>query len=490
MARSEHRTGPSRWWTVVAVATAAVSIGAAVAAALYQRSATRPIGEGQLFLQEAREGRSLLDGWIARGASPGEAVRRLRNQMGIEAVALVDHGGAVTASTSRSLVGTPLHHPVLRTALEEGKFGAVAAPLQHAVQIDGVTEWWPGDALYSVVLPGGEAGSLLLHYDVAELLERRMSEEGIQPGTVQLATVALLSAIGSITVLVGRWRTAQRYRRMELEAEFLRKESETLSRYNAELEEARGQAERALKLAEEKNRIRSEFVLMINHELRTPLTSLVTGAELLHGGPDLDRERRTILESMIEDGHRLQTMIDQLLAVARVENRSLAFSPRSVPLSEVRDVVARVDSRVAIRGSEPGSHPGGEPSVVTDTQTLSHLVRVLVDNAFTHGAGTVTVDCSPVCDGRPQLQVGPAPEPAASVSVIDDGPGIRADFLPRAFEKFEKDSRSSGTGLGLYLARLMAEAIGAGLGVWTSPAGTTVAVALPVAEVETQAGVA
>jgi signal transduction histidine kinase len=64
--------------------------------------------------------------------------------------------------------------------------------------------------------------------------------------------------------------------------------------------------------------------------------------------------------------------------------------------------------------------------------------------------------------------------------IEDDGPGIDISFLPRAFEKFEKDSRSSGTGLGLYVARKMAEALDASILVSTSAAGTTFAVAVPV----------
>ncbi len=82
------------------------------------------------------------------------------------------------------------------------------------------------------------------------------------------------------------------------------------------------------------------------------------------------------------------------------------------------------------------------------------------------------------------------PDPAVFISVSDDGPGIREEFLPRAFEKFEKDSRSSGTGLGLYMAKLMAEAMSASLLVWTSSEGTTITIALPVARIDAAVGVA
>jgi two-component system OmpR family sensor kinase len=63
--------------------------------------------------------------------------------------------------------------------------------------------------------------------------------------------------------------------------------------------------------------------------------------------------------------------------------------------------------------------------------------------------------------------------------VVDDGPGFDPAFLPRAFEKFEKHSFSSGTGLGLYVVRLMADAIEAAVSVFTGPGGTTMAVSVP-----------
>jgi len=67
--------------------------------------------------------------------------------------------------------------------------------------------------------------------------------------------------------------------------------------------------------------------------------------------------------------------------------------------------------------------------------------------------------------------------------VSDDGPGIDRRFLPRIFEKFEKSSFSSGTGLGLYLARMIIEAIGGSLSVQTSPAGSTFQISLPAVHV-------
>lgn len=469
--------GPSPWWAVVTVLTATLAITAATLAVIHQSRHGGPIGEGQLFYADAARARAELESALATGEPPPAAVRRVRNQLGVEAVALVDGSGAVTAATSPSLVGETVSNPVLTSALGGGRFGAVAAPLERPILIDGVTEWNPGAVLYTVIDSDPSGRNLLFFYDFGELRGRRARSEGLQPLTLQLAGVAFALGSAALLTLVGRSRAVRRYREMRLEAAHLRRQSQALQVHNAELREARSEAERALALAEEKNRIRSEFVLMINHELRTPLTSVVTGGQLLSSSPGLDREERAILGDLIHDAQRLQEMIDQLLTLARVENRSLAFRPRPVSLAEAWSAGLSAHSRVApVPTGDDGPIEG--TTVLTDLQTLTQLVASLVDNAYTHGARSVRVGCE-TPDDEPDLVVGETPAPAAALAVIDDGPGIRPGFLPRAFEKFEKDSRSSGTGLGLYMARMMAEAMGAALHVWTGPAGTTIAIVMP-----------
>jgi len=465
------------------------SLAAAIAAAVHQSNASHPIGEGQLFFSDARSGLGQIDDDISSGVTPDEAVRHLRNMLGIEGAALVDSEGVITAATSSPLVGANVENPVLQFALGSGRFAAVAASIDRDLEIDGVPEWQRGDVLYLALLPGEPGNpSLLLYYDISELLARRAGAAGIQTATMQLAAVAILFGVGGLAVLIGRSHSAQRYREMELEAEFLRKDSESLQIHNAELDVARRNAEAALALAEEKNRIRAEFVLMINHELRTPLTSVVTGAELLLITDPDGSERYEILEALVHDGRRLQTMIDQLLAMARVENRGLSFTPQPLEFSKVCDAVAHSHSRV-VSSHSPDCH-SPDPSVITDLQTLRNLASSLVDNAFTHGARNVRIHCSTSEVHEPHFVVGTIPESAVYISISDDGPGIRLEFLPHAFEKFEKDSRSSGTGLGLYMARLMTEAMGASLGVWTSSEGTTFSIALPMARVTSNLGAA
>lgn len=460
---------PSPWWLFVSAVTAALAVAAWVGAFAYQHQATRPIGEGEVFETDARA----IEEMILSSGSPDEGVRHARNRKDLEAVSLVDDDGMIVASSSASLANQHLTNPLLQYAVESGRFSALAMAIDDPLRIDGVVEWPAGSILYQVVAPlaSGE-GHVLLHYDVGGLFERRTKPGEIQPETLQLLALGVIFALLAVTSYVGHRRSVRRHREMAMESELLRAHSSELEETNRKLAEARRAAELALDLAEEKMRIRSEFVLMINHELRTPLTSVVTGAELVRDGGLDEDDRHEVLESIVTHGRRLKEIIDQILAVARIENRGLNYELGDVPIDEVRAAVDGVDAGVATEVVD-------DLMVQTDLEALTLVVSSLVDNARTHGASNVEVSCGTKPLTETILEVGRRPERAVYVTVSDDGPGIDLHFLPRVFEKFEKNSFSSGTGLGLYMVRLMVDALGGSVGVNTSSRGTTFQIAVP-----------
>jgi signal transduction histidine kinase len=387
-------------------------------------------------------------------------------------VSVIAADGEVLASTSRTLAGEVIANPLLAYGLADRRFTALAGPTNDPIEIDGIEEWPEGSILYEVLAPRPDGDAVLLHYDVAQLLSRRARPGQIQSLTLQLLALAGVFALLGTAVFVGHTRAARRHREMSIESEVLREQSRKLEEANVDLAEARQRAEDALAMAEEKMRIRSEFVLMINHELRTPLTSVVTGAELMVDG-DLDEaERRELIDSMVANGKRLNEIIDQILAVARIENRGLGYELVKTSLSETCDSVgAGLD--------EETREYADRVLVRTDVKTLALILSSLSDNARTHGAQEVVLQCSGRSVIQPMLEIGDRPRQAAYFTVSDDGPGIDPDFLPRALEKFEKNSFSSGTGLGLYMVQLMVAALGGSVAVETSPAGTIFQIAVP-----------
>ena len=469
--RSQH---PSRLWTALVLATTCAVVAAVIAALVINTRARRPIGEGQLFAADGITVTQAIDG----RAIADEDLRHMRNALKIEAVSLVGQDAVVRASTSSSLANTALSSSLLAGFVERGRFGAVAAPLDVPILVDGVEEWSTGDIVYQVVQPLSDGHSVLLTYDISELLTRRQAARATPTVVIELLGLSALGAAASIGLFAARSRAIRTYREFGIESEYLRREANALALHNAELDEARRRAERAYELAEEKNRIRSEFVLMINHELRTPLTGVLTGAELIRElGGTADPVLMEVVGHVIEDGARLREMIDQILVVARIENGGLFFELQRVPLTEVIERIALGRPRYEV----PDVDGVGDASLLTDTTTLVGLIQSLADNAFTHGASSARLRVAHSCPFEPMLEAGARPRDAIYLVIEDDGPGIDPEFLPRVFEKFEKHSHSSGTGLGLYIARMMVEALGGSLLLTTSPAGSSVAVALPSA---------
>lgn len=458
---------PSRWWLFLSVLCVVLAVGFAVGAIFVQRSAASPIGEGELFVADAKAATDVIES--APDLSTG--VRLARNQLEVEAVSVAAETGVIVASTSENMVGKPVTNPLLAYGMSVGRFVALAAPTDLEIVLDGVPTWDPGSVLYQVVSPTRQQGSVLLDYDISELLARRVRPTGIQSATLELlALTAVFTLIGAV-VLVGHMRASRRHREMERESDLLRAA-------NQDLDEARARAERALELAEEKIRIRSEFVLMINHELRTPLTSVITGAKLLRESELSPGDRRHVLEAMVADGTRLEEMIDQILAVARIENRGLSYVLQEVTIDELEMALADEPARIT-RASE--GHE--EPVILTDLKTLVLVISSLTENARAHGATEVEVALGASGGPDPMIEIGKRPSPALVVTVADNGPGIDRNFLPRIFEKFEKSSFNSGTGLGLYMTRTIVEALEGSIGVDTSPSGTRFRITLPLATV-------
>jgi len=453
----------------VSALTWALAGACLIAAIVHQNAATAPIGEGEVFVGDAAEAIALIED----SRTPDEGVRRARNDLAVEAVSLVAPDGAVVTSTSETLDGKSVANPLFTFGLEDGRFTAMASPSTYAIEIDGVEEWPAGSILYEVLAPSSDGESaVLLHYDLAELLSRRAQPGEIQSLTIQILALGGVFALLGTAVFLGHTRAARRHRELAIESEVLREQSRKLERANAELAEARQRAENALALSEEKMRIRSEFVLMINHELRTPLTSVVTGAELMRDTTLNEDDRQDLIDSMVAHGKRLNEIIDQILAVARIENRGLGYELVKIPLLEACDSVG-----ATIEGDTRDY--ADRLLVRTDVKTLALILASLSDNARTHGAQEVVVGCSGKEAIQPMIEIGDRPREAVYFTVGDDGPGIDPEFLPRAFEKFEKNSFSSGTGLGLYMVQLMVVALGGSVAVETSPAGTTFQIAIP-----------
>jgi len=223
---------------------------------------------------------------------------------------------------------------------------------------------------------------------------------------------------------------------------------------------------------------KSDFVSTVSHELRTPLTSIMGYLELLgagEGGPLTD-DQAALVEVVARNSHRLLTLIEDLLILARIESGALSIHPVDVDAGElVRGIAAELAPQAAVRQVTVRLDVAdGLPAVLGDAGQLERVLLNLFTNAlkFTPPTGTITVSAHAL-DGLVQ------------VVVADTGIGIPADELPRLFDRFFRASTAHqqavpGTGLGLAIARRIVEAHGGTIAVESAVgAGTTVTIALP-----------
>jgi len=196
------------------------------------------------------------------------------------------------------------------------------------------------------------------------------------------------------------------------------------------------------------------FVSDVSHELRSPLTGLRMELELALSDVDDERSRET-LSTLQDNTERLETVLDDLLSIARLESGK-HITKEPIELQELADrcVLARPRrARFSVENGEPVIVLGGRSE-------LDRLLTNLLDNADRHAASTVTVIVrSETADDGTRTAV---------IEVLDDGPGVPPEDRERVFERFTRlsDARhrdAGGTGLGLAIARDIATAYGGSL---------------------------
>ncbi len=207
------------------------------------------------------------------------------------------------------------------------------------------------------------------------------------------------------------------------------------------------------------------FLLSVSHELKTPLTAIRGYAEGLADGAFGPDEAARVIG--LEAG-RLERLVRDLLDLARMNRAEFSVRREPVDLAETaREAVARHEASAREFGVDL-SATGTEAWVEADRDRLLQVASNLVENALreTPAGGSVTVGAEP---GR--------------LVVADTGPGIPADDVPRAFERFYlydkvgKD-RPVGSGLGLAIVKQLATAMGGNVRAESGPGGTTFTVSL------------
>jgi signal transduction histidine kinase len=234
----------------------------------------------------------------------------------------------------------------------------------------------------------------------------------------------------------------------------------------------------------ELERLKSQFLSLVSHELRTPLASIKASAEVLLSTvpPEVPDAHVRLLRNVDRSSDRLSALITDLLDLVRLEGGRLELHRERLDLRQIaEDAVATVRPLADERGQTIRVDQVDRPCPVDgDRRRLEQIAMNLLTNAIKYGptGGTIWLTVGPAGDGRTRL------------TVRDEGPGIPVDEQRRAFERFyrldtEQARRTPGTGLGLPIARALAELHGGTIDLDSEPGrGSAFSITLPEASDE------
>jgi len=219
---------------------------------------------------------------------------------------------------------------------------------------------------------------------------------------------------------------------------------------------------------------RVTFVNRVSHELRTPLTNMLLNLDLAAESlDDPAPEPLRRLSLVREEATRLGHLIENVLTFSRSERKRLAHSPSAcVPSSVIQAVVRQFEASFARRALTVRQSGDVSTPLLLDPGAFAQILSNLLSNVEKYVPGGI-VDISSRIDSG-----------ALIVTVTDDGPGIAARDAGRIFKPFERlntrvNEGSSGTGLGLTIARDLSTAAGGSLRLIPSHRGASFELRLP-----------
>jgi two-component system OmpR family sensor kinase len=219
------------------------------------------------------------------------------------------------------------------------------------------------------------------------------------------------------------------------------------------------------------DRARKQFIASASHELRTPIFSLGGFLELLADEELDDETRRQFLEQIRGQVERMRNLATELLDLSRLESGALELRPEPTDVGQLaREVAAEFTPAAQRHRADVELKLAGEPiELECDPERVAQVLRILLDNALVHTPEGTGVRVSAArANGHVRLEVS------------DRGLGIKRQNMPHIFEPFfTSNDEAQGAGLGLAIARELAERMHGELSVRSVPGRTTFSLELP-----------
>ncbi|MFI4940896.1 MAG: ATP-binding protein, partial [Burkholderiales bacterium] len=214
----------------------------------------------------------------------------------------------------------------------------------------------------------------------------------------------------------------------------------------------------------ESERLRNSLLEILSHDLRTPLTSLVGLADLLTlSKSSLSQAQLTLAEALRDEILRMSGLVANLLDMARIQSGDVRLNLQWQPFEEAVGNALRI-CRPLLAGHHVETRFSRElPPVRFDAILIERVMCNLLENAAKYTPADSHVVIAAEVSGR-----------YLDISVFDNGPGLPPGREESLFEKFtrgERESATSGVGLGLSICRAIVEAHGGTIRAGKSPEG-------------------
>lgn len=226
---------------------------------------------------------------------------------------------------------------------------------------------------------------------------------------------------------------------------------------------------------------KDDFVSTVSHELRTPLTSIKGFADTLLRAQDkvTPENQKKYLTIIKEQADRLTRLVEDLLAVSRLEAQTLQLTIRALDVKKAIDKVCETLSTKSIDHKIVQEIENDVPSVWADADRLEQILTNLIDNAIKYSpAGSIVI--IKVTSLLNEQNV----KDKLQIEITDHGVGIKENDLQKIFSKFGRldnplTRQTQGTGLGLFITKSLVLSLKGEISVKSKPGETMFTVVLP-----------
>lgn len=284
-------------------------------------------------------------------------------------------------------------------------------------------------------------------------------------GYIVIAAAVLAAAV---VVIWDRWRTRRLLKRLDTMLEKAITRGFTEEDYDESLLSAvesklarylASSTVSARNLQAEKDKIKT-LIADVSHQTKTPLSNVLLYAQLLSEQP-LPEENRACVTALEGQAEKLQSLIEALVKTSRLESGVLALHPQPASLAPMLEEAVAQFAPKAAEKEITLTLASSEGDGVFDSKWTAEAVCNLLDNAvkYTPAGGTVTVQTH-------------CYELFCRIDVSDTGPGIPEEEQAKVFQRFYRspaNHQAQGVGIGLYLARQIAEGQGGYIKVFSKP---------------------